>query len=76
MESLAPLSDVLPAVTLSEPDENGDFTELTVIAPLTDAAQGVLAAAQTGPAAAIILDAEHCPSVERRVRISARQRRR
>jgi Tfp pilus assembly protein PilW len=62
-ESLGPLSDVMPAVSLSEPDENGGFTELTVIAPLTDPAQGVLAAAQSGPAAAIILDADLCPDI-------------
>jgi type II secretory pathway pseudopilin PulG len=62
-ESLGSLSDLLPAVSLSEPDDNGEFTELKVIAPLADPAQGVLAAAQTGPAAAIILDADHCPNV-------------
>jgi Tfp pilus assembly protein PilW len=62
-ESLRPLSDLLPAVSLSAPDGNGAFAELKVIAPLTDPAQGVLAATQGSPAAAMILEADRCPIV-------------
>lgn len=62
-ESLGLLSDMMPTVSLSEPDANGDFTELRVIVPSTDPAQGVLAVAQAGPAGAIILEADHCPGV-------------
>jgi hypothetical protein len=63
LESLGLLSDVVPTVSLSEPDENGGYAELTVIAPPADPAQGVLAAAQAGSAAAIVLDADPCPNV-------------
>jgi hypothetical protein len=63
MESLGSLSDALPTVSLSEPDESGAFTELKVIAPPADPAQGVLAAAQTGPGAAMILNGELCPAI-------------
>ncbi len=63
LESVGPLSDVVPTVSLSEPDENGGYTELTLMAPPPDPAQGVLAAAQDGPAAAIVLEADRCPNV-------------
>ena len=63
LHALGPLSEVVPTVLLSEPDEDGGFTELTVIAPLTDPAQGVLAAAQAGSASAIVLATDRCPNV-------------
>jgi type II secretory pathway pseudopilin PulG len=62
-DALGPLSDALPTVLLSEPDGDGAFTALKVIVPLPDPAQGVLAAAQTGPSAAIALEADYCPNV-------------
>ena len=62
-EALGPLPDLLPTVVLSEPDATGAFTALKVMAPLTDPAQGVLATAQTGPGAAMTLEAELCPNV-------------
>jgi hypothetical protein len=54
---------MLAAVSLFEPDENGDYTALRVVAPPSDPAQGVLAAAQTGPAGGMVLNAELCPAV-------------
>ncbi len=62
-ELLGPLSDLLPTASVSEPDESGAFTELTVIVPVPDAAQGVLSADQLGPGAALFLATTHCPSV-------------
>jgi hypothetical protein len=62
-ESLGPFSDLLPTVLLSAPDENGGFTELKVIAPVADPAQGVLSSAPAGPAAALILEPGLCPGV-------------
>jgi prepilin-type N-terminal cleavage/methylation domain-containing protein len=62
-EGLGLLSDILPTASVSGPDESGPFTELTVIVPVTDAAQGILSADQPGPGAAITLAAAHCPSV-------------
>ena len=61
---LGSLSDLLPTVSVSEPDGSGAFTELTVIVPLTDAAQGVLSAEQSGPAGSITLATGHCPNVK------------
>jgi type II secretory pathway pseudopilin PulG len=62
-DQLGSLSDLLPTVSVSDPDESGAFTALTVIAPVADAAQGVLSADQPGPGAAITLAPRHCPSV-------------
>ena len=61
---LGSLSDLLPTVSVSEPDGSGAFTELTVIVPLTDAAQGVLSAEQSDPAGSITLATGHCPNVK------------
>src|SRR5688572_4588667 len=63
-ELLGPLSDLLPTVSVAEPDESGAFTELTVIVPVADAAQGVLSDDQPGPAAPIALANDHCPNVK------------
>jgi prepilin-type N-terminal cleavage/methylation domain-containing protein len=60
---LGSLSDLLPTVSVAEPDASGAFTALTVIVPVTDAAQGVLSADQPGPAASITLAIGHCPDV-------------
>jgi prepilin-type N-terminal cleavage/methylation domain-containing protein len=62
-ERLGLLSDILPTASVSGPDESGPFTELTVIVPVTDAAQGVLFADQAGSGAAIALATTHCPGV-------------
>jgi prepilin-type N-terminal cleavage/methylation domain-containing protein len=61
---LGPFRDLLPTVLVSEPDESGAFTELTVILPVADAAQGVLLADQAGPAAPMILGTTACPNVK------------
>jgi prepilin-type N-terminal cleavage/methylation domain-containing protein len=63
-EGLGPLSDLLPTASVSAPDESGSFTELTVILPVTDAAQGVLSEDQAGPGAAMILATTLCPNVK------------
>lgn len=62
-ELLGSLSDLVPAVSVFDPDESGAFTSLEVIVPATDAAQGVLAADQAGAAAAITLAVAPCPDV-------------
>lgn len=61
-ESLGALSDLLPAVSVSEEDEPGVFTELTVIIPAPDAAQATLDADQAAPGGALTLGAAHCPN--------------
>jgi prepilin-type N-terminal cleavage/methylation domain-containing protein len=63
-EALAPLSDLLPSVSVAEEDESGHFTELTAIIPVPDAAQGLLAVDQSSPGAAMTLAADHCPDVK------------
>lgn len=62
-ESLGALSDLLPTVSVSEEDEPGVFTELTVIVPVPDAAQGTLDADQAAPGGAMTLSTLHCPSI-------------
>lgn len=61
---LGALPDLLPAVTVADPDDSGAFTTLTVIAPVVDAAQGVLATDQSGAAAPITLATATCPNVK------------
>jgi type II secretory pathway pseudopilin PulG len=63
-ESLGPLSDLLPSVSVAGEDESGVFTELTVIIPVRDAAQGLLAANQSAPGAAMTLAPDHCPNIK------------
>ena len=63
-ESLQPFSDLLPSVSVEGEDESGFFTELTVIVPVPDAAQGLLALDQPAPGAAMTLAIEHCPDVK------------
>lgn len=63
-ERLGLLSDLVPAASVFDPDESGRFTSLEVIVPATDAAQGVLAADQSGAAAAITLAVAPCPDVD------------
>ncbi len=62
-ERLGLLSDIVPTASVSGPDESGPFTELTVIVPGTDAAQGILFTDQPGPGAPITLATAHCPGV-------------
>ena len=61
--SLGRLSDLLPAVSVSEEDESGAFGQLTAIVPVAGAAQGVLSEDQSAPAAAIALRIDRCPNV-------------
>jgi len=63
-ELLGSFSDLLPTVSVSKPDESGAFTELTVIVPVVDAAQGILSVDQPGSAAPLTLAADHCPNVK------------
>jgi prepilin-type N-terminal cleavage/methylation domain-containing protein len=63
-ELLGSLSGLLPTASVSEPDESGAFTELTVIVPVRDAAQGVLSADQAVPGASFFLATTHCPNVK------------
>jgi hypothetical protein len=58
------VGDLLPAVSLSEPDESGIFRELSVIVPVANAAQGVLSDEQSAPGAAITLATAPCPNVK------------
>lgn len=58
------VGELLPTVSGSEPDASGAFTELTVIVPIADAAQGVLSDDQSGPGAAMTLATGHCPNVK------------
>ncbi len=60
---LGSLSDLLPAVWLSEPDGSGAFTTLSVILPVTEPAQGVLSAEQLGTGAGFTLEDTACPGV-------------
>lgn len=62
-ELLGSLSGLLPAASVSNPDGTGAFTELTVIMPVADAAQGVLSADQAGSGASFPLGTTHCPIV-------------
>jgi len=62
-QALGPLSELLPSVSVAAEDESGSFTELTVIVPVPDAAQGRLAVAQSSPGASMTLAADHCPNV-------------
>jgi prepilin-type N-terminal cleavage/methylation domain-containing protein len=46
------------------PGEPGSFSELTILVPVPDAAQGVLSSNQAGPGAALTLGMEQCPNVK------------
>jgi Tfp pilus assembly protein PilW len=63
-ESLGALSDLLPTASVSEGDEPGVFTEITVILPVPDAAQGTLDADQAAPGGAMTLSTAHCPNTK------------
>ena len=63
-ESIGTLGELLPAVSVSGEDESGAFTEITAIIPVTDAAQGILAADQSTPGGAITLATDRCPNVK------------
>lgn len=51
-------------VSVENPDEEGRYSELTVITPVANAAQGVLSIDQPKPAAALTLDVSPCPGVK------------
>jgi prepilin-type N-terminal cleavage/methylation domain-containing protein len=62
---LGSLSDLMPVVSVSEPDESGAvFTSLTAIVPVAGAAQGVLAIDQAAPGAAMTLAVAPCPNIK------------
>ena len=50
-------------VTAEVPEDEGGFSQLTVVAPVENAARGVLAADQAAPAAMLMLAASPCPHV-------------
>jgi prepilin-type N-terminal cleavage/methylation domain-containing protein len=62
-DGLGLLSDIVPTASVSGPDESGPFTELTVIVPVTDAAQGILFRDQSETGGAIQLATAPCPDV-------------
>ena len=63
-QALGPLSELLPSVSVAAEDESGSFTELTVIVPVPDAAQGRLAVDQSSPGASMTLAFDSCPNIE------------
>jgi len=63
-ESLGVLSNLLPVVSVAEDDEPGVFTELTVIIPVPEPAQGSLDADQAAPGGAMTLSTAHCPNIK------------
>ena len=59
------LSELLPVVSVSDPDDSGTaFTSMTVILPVKDAAQGVLSADQASPGGSMTLATTPCPNVK------------
>jgi type II secretory pathway pseudopilin PulG len=58
------LPDLLPAVSVSDPDDSGAFTSVRVIVPVADAAQGVLSDDQPAPGGSMTLDVVPCPNVK------------
>jgi hypothetical protein len=61
---LGPLSELIPVVSVDLPDESGAFTSMTVIAPVANAAEGVLASDQLSPGGSITLAVAPCPNVK------------
>jgi prepilin-type N-terminal cleavage/methylation domain-containing protein len=63
-QDLGDLADVVPAVILSDYDEDANqFTRLLVIAPRLSASQGTLAQNQDGPSGSLTLAPAGCPNV-------------
>ncbi len=63
--ALGAFSDIVPAVSVTDPEESGDaFATLTVIVPAANGAQGVLAADQSTDAAPLTLATTPCPNVK------------
>ena len=62
-QSLGALSDLLPTVSVAGEGEPGVFSELTVIIPVPDAAQGTLEADQAAAGGAMTLSIAACPNV-------------
>lgn len=64
-QALGSLSDIIPIVSLRDPDDSGEkFATLTVISSTVDGAQGVLAANQSAVAAPLTLATTPCPNVK------------
>jgi type II secretory pathway pseudopilin PulG len=63
-DALGSLGDLLPAVTATDPGEEGTFTTLSAIVPVVDAAQGVLDGDQPAPGGSITLATAPCPNVK------------
>lgn len=63
--ALGALSEIVPVVSVTDPvASGGGFATLTVIAPIADGAQGVLAANQPGGAGSLTLATAPCPNVK------------
>jgi len=64
-DQLGPFDEILPAITLTDPDESGErFATLTVMAPVVNGAQGILWIDQAGAAASFTLATTTCPNVK------------
>ena len=62
--ALGSMADLLPAITLGDPDESGSTsTSLTAIVPVVNAAQGILVSGQTSGSSSITLASTLCPNV-------------
>jgi len=63
--ALGAFSEIVPAVSVADPEASGNgFTTLTVLAPIVDGAQAVVAADQAGAAAPLTLATAPCPNVK------------
>ncbi len=63
--ALGALSEIVPVVSVTDPvASGGGFATLTVMAPIADGAQGVLAASQSGSAGSLTLATAPCPNVK------------
>lgn len=61
---LGPLAELVPVVSLGVPDVSGAFTSMTVIAPVANASEGLLASDQASPSGSITLAVTPCPNVK------------
>lgn len=63
--ALGAFADLLPVVSLTDPDGTGSrYSTLTVMAPVANAAQGTLDIAQASATAALTLAVTACPNVK------------
>jgi prepilin-type N-terminal cleavage/methylation domain-containing protein len=63
-EALGALADLLPTVSVSGEEEPGTFTELIVILPLPNPAQGTLDSDQPSPGSGMMLATAPCPNID------------